>query len=77
MEGGERQRASGHGVQRLQNRKTSAQRKAIRTCRGDSILQFSQFRPGLPFRGGGLFLTGQGSGQYGKTRRNLLLPPCQ
>ena len=46
-----------HSVQRLQNRKTSAQRKAIRTCWGDRILQFSQLRPGLPFREGGLFLT--------------------
>ena len=50
----------------------SAWRKAIRTYRGDRILQFSQLRPGLPVRRGGLFLTDQGGGQYRKTRRNLL-----
>ena len=46
-----------HCDQKWGDIKTSAQRKAIRTCRGDRILQFSQLRSGLPFRGGGLFLT--------------------
>ena len=58
MEGRERQRASGHGDQKLQNRNTSAQRKAIRACWGNMILQFSHLRSGLPVRGGGLFFDG-------------------
>jgi len=48
-----------HGDQKRRDKKTPAQRKAIRTCLGDGILQFSRLRPGLPFRGKGLFLTSQ------------------
>ena len=70
--GGERQRVSGHGDQKRRDMKTPAQRKAIRTCRGDRLLQFSQLRPGLPFRGKGLFLTSQGDVKYKKTRHYLL-----
>ena len=66
--GRERQRASGHGVQRLRDIKMSAWHKAIRTWQNDRILQFSWLRLGLPFSVGGLFLTGQGDEQYKKAQ---------